>query len=956
MGSTPEQIAEALRAALSKNERLEAINADLTASANEPIAIVGMGCRFPGGVRSPRDLWQLVVDGTDAIGPFPDDRGWDLDALSHPDPDDPQATCGRAGGFLPDAAHFDADFFEISPREALAMDPQQRKLMEVAWETFEHAGIDVHGLRGTRTGVFVGIMIADYLSLVSPAPPGAGGYLSTGNSTGVASGRLSYTFGFEGPAVTVDTACSSSLVTIHLACAALRRGECEMALAGGATIMSTPLAFVDFAKQRGLAADGRCKAFSAAADGTGWAEGVGLILLERLSIARSLGHTVLAVIRGSAVNQDGAGSSLSAPNGPSQERLIRQALRNAGLTAADVDAVEAHGTGTPLGDPIEVGALQGTYGAAHDAADPVYLGSVKSNIGHTMGAAGVAAVIKMTQALRHGVLPKTLHADEPNRHIDWSGGAVSLLTSARPWPERDRPRRAGVSSFGLSGTNAHIILEQDIEEVAPVRVSAVPLAVAPCPISARTPQELRIRATELAQWLSTDTDSELADIGFALAARAHLPHRAVILADSRADLAEGLSTLADGLPGRGIIRGTAAEVRTAFLFPGHGARRAGMGRGLYRSHPVFAAAIDEVCAALDPHLDRSMCELLHGTDSGWLNRTEYTQPALFALEVALFRLLESWGVRPDAVTGHSVGAIAAVHAAGVLSLADAARLVAARGRIMGQLPPNGATAALRVPYTQAVSLLGRYAHRVSVAAVNGPTATVLSGDREALTAVVRRCTDRGGKATWLSVRHGFHSHLMEPVMQPLQEVVESLTFAPAQLTVVSDLTGQPVQPEELANPNYWADHARWTIRFQDAVQTLAGLDCTRFIEVGPGNELSSLALGCLAGTVGPRGTRAQHTVIPLLPKNLPEPAAVLTAAARMYAGGAPVDWSAIYFAGDARHVVLPSYPFQHSTYWPGPAPVSDNVRRLPLRACASPARSMYAAATSTNFSETSLRA
>ncbi|TDE16935.1 type I polyketide synthase, partial [Actinomadura sp. 6K520] len=637
--------------------------------AREPIAIVGMGCRYPGGVSSPEDLWELVEQGRDAITPFPDNRGWDLDALFDPDPDTPGKSYAREGGFLHDADQFDAAFFGISPREATAMDPQQRLLLEVAWETIERAGIDPTTLKDTSTGVYTGVMYHDYGSRFPQPPSGYEGHIGNGSAGSVASGRVSFTLGLQGPAVTVDTACSSSLVAMHLAAHSLRTGECDLALAGGVTVMSTPNTFLEFSRQRGLAADGRCKSFAASADGTGWSEGVGLVLLERLSDAQRNGRHILAVIKGSAVNQDGASNGLTAPNGPSQERVIRRALANAELTIDQIDAVEAHGTGTTLGDPIEANALLATYGRHRDI--PLYLGSLKSNIGHTQAAAGVAGVIKMVQAINHSHLPETLHVDEPSPHINWDSGTVSLLSQAQPWPEVDRPRRAAVSSFGVSGTNAHLILEQaPAPATEPARTPADTETPAPAlawPVSAKTPEALRAQAQQLLDHLDHHPDVSLIDVGYTLTtARAAFAHRAVITGTGLDDFRTGLRALATGQTAPGLTHTPPADPsgdnRIVFVFPGQGSQWPGMATQLLRTSPVFADHIHACHQALAPHTDWSLLDLLHQRHTAPnLERVDVVQPALFAVMTALAKLWQHHGIHPHAVIGHSQGEIAAAY-------------------------------------------------------------------------------------------------------------------------------------------------------------------------------------------------------------------------------------------------------------------------------------------------------
>ncbi|MET8429799.1 type I polyketide synthase [Nocardia sp. NPDC004860] len=940
--ATEAKLREYLKRSIAKEQRLQQRLDEIEARSREPIAIVSTACLLPGGVSSPEQLWDLVAQGRDAVGDFPADRGWDLEALYDPDPDVPGTSYARHGGFLTGAAEFDPDFFGISHREALSMDPQQRLLLRVTWEAFERAGLDPHAFKDTRTGVYAGLAGHDYGSRLDPVPEELEGYLAINNLGSVVSGRIAYTFGFAGPAVTVDTACSSSLVALHLAVRALRSGEVDFAVAGGASVMSTPIGFTEFSRQRGLAGDGRCKAFSDAADGTGWSEGVGIVLLERLSEARRLGHQVLAVVRGSAINQDGASNGLTAPNGPAQQRVIRAALADAGLGVGDVDAVEAHGTGTVLGDPIEAQAILATYGSRTEG-EPLWLGSLKSNIGHAQAAAGVAGVIKLVESIRRGRLPETLHLGTPSTLVEWESGRVELLARARDWPETGRARRAAVSAFGVSGTNAHVIIEQAVDEppadsgatVSEPGPEAFAEGLLPFVVSGRGPDGLRAQAARLAEF-ATGTTAEPALIASALI-RERVPHdtRAVVLATDRTELAAALDAVAQGrATPTSVLAATAVTGGIGVVFAGQGSQRAGAGAELYGRFPVFAAAFDAASAALDRYLgaavEHSVRDVAFGAPAtaGLIDATVYTQPVIFALETALYRLLVSWGIEIGVVAGHSIGGIVAAHVAGVLTLEDAARLVAARARLMGSLPAGGTMVAIEATEAEVREVIDRVGARagsvahpgegavaledspsVSVAAVNAPHAVVVSGAEDAVVAVSAELTGLGRRVKRLSVSHAFHSPLMEPILTEFASVVAELGFGePTGVNLVSDSSGAAVTRTELADPDYWVRHLRGTVRFADTVRTMREQGVGVFLEIGADAVLAPMISATLADH--------EVAVTPVVRGGRPEIASVLSAAGAVFTQGHRVDWTAI--VPPAPPITLPTYAFQRQRFWAEP--------------------------------------
>ncbi|MDT7756185.1 MAG: mycoketide-CoA synthase, partial [Mycobacterium sp.] len=902
-----EHATEALRKALVQVERLKTQNRALLDRSGEPIAVVGMSCRYPGGVDSPERLWQMVAERRDVTSEFPPDRGWDTASLFDPDPDAPGKSYARTGGFVDDVADFDATFFGIAPSEALAMDPQQRMLLELSWEALERAGIDPTSLRGSATGVFAGVIAGGY----GMSADSIEGYRLTGMTSSVTSGRVAYVLGLEGPAVSIDTACSSSLVALHMAVQALRLGECDLALAGGVTVNATPTIFVEFSRHRGLAPDGRCKPYAGAADGVGWAEGGGVLAVERLSDALRNGHQVLAVVRGSAVNQDGASNGLTAPNGPSQQRVVRAALANAGLSTGHVDVVEGHGTGTPLGDPIEAQALLATYG--QDRSTPLWLGSVKSNMGHTQAAAGVAGVIKMIMAMRNQTFPATLHVDEPSPHVDWTAGAVRLLTEAMPWTSA-APRRAGISSFGISGTNAHVIVEEAAATAHPP--TAEPAPILPWVLSTKSPTALAAQAARLSAELDTHPGLDDRDVAWTLAGRATFEHRAVVLGADHAALIAGLAELAADDFGPHTIRGHGTPAsKTAFVFPGQGGQWLGMGVELLDSSEVFATELNACAEALAEFVDWSLVDVLRGAPGApGLDRVDVVQPVLFAVMVSLARLWRSLGVTPDAVIGHSQGEIAAAYVAGALSLRDAARVVALRSRLLVALSGAAGMVSLACSAERARELLVDLGDRVGIAAINGRSAVVVSGERAALDELIRQCEALELRARRIDVDYASHSPQVEAIREQLIEALADIEPRSVRTAFISTVTGDLVDTATL-DAEYWYRNIRQTVEFDKAVRTACAHGYRAFIEASPHPAL----IAGVEDTVTDCG--AEPIVVPSLGRDDGGLDRFMASAAQAYVSGIPVAWRETCSGGAL--VDLPTYAFERRRFWLSGGSASD---------------------------------
>jgi amino acid adenylation domain-containing protein len=904
----------------------------------EPIAIIGMGCRFPGGADTPQAYWRLLRDGVDAITPIPDER-WDVEAYYDADPDAPGKMYTRYGGFLDAVDQFDPLFFGISPREAQELDPQQRLLLEVGWEALENAGQDPTQLRGSQTGTFIGLSTVDYAqsSVYSGNPAQIDTYTGLGVLQSIAAGRLAYVLGAHGPAIQVDTACSSSLMATHLACQSLRLGECDLALSGGVNLMLQPEIFIGLSRLKALAPDGRCKAFDAAADGYVRAEGCGMVVLKRLSDALEDGDRILAVIRGSAANHDGQSNGLTAPSRAAQEAVIRAALRDAGLTPAQIQYVEAHGTGTALGDPIEALGLDAVYGAGHSAENPLCIGSVKTNMGHLESAAGVAGLIKTVLSLRHVEIPPHLHFKDPSPHIPWQRLSSVVPTALTPWPKSEGGRRAGISSFGMSGTNVHMILEAAPAQV-PERKSPVERPLHVLTLSAQTQGALQQLADQYANHIATHPDQDLGDICFtANTGRAHLNQRLAISAASGAQLQERLTAL----KGAGVVSGRALPakaLKVAFLSPGHGSQYVNMGRELYETQPVFRRALDRCAQVLHSYLDTPLLNILYpdlddepppnlqhrhsrpgAAQMSPIHETAYTQPALFALEYALAELWQSWGIQPDVVMGHSVGEYAAACMAGVFGPEDGLKLIAMRGRLVQDLPLDGLMAMVQASEERVSGVIQPYQQEVSIAAVNGPHTVVISGRRGPVQEVLGLLEVKGIKTRKLKISHAFHSPLMEPMLDDFAQAAAQIAYSPPHIALISNVTGR-LAGDEVTRPDYWVNHVRQPVRFFSGMQTLYEQGCDAFIETGPQPTMLGMGRRFL-------DDQSKIAWLPSLRQGGSDWEQMLHSLSVLYVRGARVDWAALEQGYARRKVTLPTYPFQRKRYWIEKEPASGQLQR-----------------------------
>ncbi|WP_437952505.1 SDR family NAD(P)-dependent oxidoreductase [Sorangium sp. So ce296] len=927
-----------LDAPLAPADATTARSSSAHAAIDEPIAIVGLGLRLPGGVEDREGLWSFLEQGRDGVGPIPKDR-WDADTIYDPDPEAKGKSYVREAALLDRVDLFDASFFGISPREAKQVDPQHRLLLETAWQALEEATIVPASLKDTSTGVFVGIGLSDY-ALMQGSAEETDAYAAMGTLSSFAAGRLAFTLGLQGPALSIDTACSSSLVALHLACQSLRKGECDLALAGGVQVMTLAEPFVLLSRTRALAADGRSKTFSAHADGYGRGEGVVVLALERLRDAEARGRRVLAVVRGTAVNHDGASSGITAPNGTSQQKVLRAALGDAGLAPADVDVVECHGTGTALGDPIEVQALAAVYGEGRAAERPLLLGAVKSNIGHLEAASGLAGVAKIVTALEHGALPATIHSRPRNPHVDWDALHVRVVDAAELWARRDEetPRRAGVSAFGLSGTNAHAIIEEAPRARRGAAAADEPPPAVPVVLSAKSERALRAQAERLRAHVTGRPGDALVDVAASLATtRSHFEHRAAIVARDLGALEDALAGLAEGRSPAGTVVSRTTGGKLALLFTGQGGQRAAMGRGLYGAFSVFRDAFDAACSYLDRELEHPLRDVVfapRGSElAALLDETLYTQTSLFALEVALFRLVEAWGVTPHVLLGHSIGELVAAHVAGVLSLEDACTLVAARARLMHGLPRRDAAMvavhACEREVLDALDAMDAVDGRASIAAVNAPSSTVVAGDREAVLAVAARFEALGRKTSRLRVSHAFHSHHLDPMLEAFRRVAEGLRFEPPRIPIVSNVTGARASNDDLCTADYWVRHARGAVRFADGLETLRADGVSTFLELGPHAVLCALGHEAL-------GSEAV-AFLPALREGRDDVDTLTAALGALHARGHHVDWDAFFAPFNAGRVALPTYAFQRERFWldmpkakSSRAAAADDAGRYPL--------------------------